>query len=107
MRIIILSLVFLTSSIQLANAEPENISEGKILEIRVTENIVQVVQENATYPEGCDNVKFFRVPTSGKRQSLFLSILAAYQSGLNVRLKTSKCIVSGGFNVDITEVLLK
>ena len=107
MRKIILLLVFLTSSIQLASAEPENISEGKILEIRVTENIVRVVQENATYPEGCDDVKFFRVPTSDKRQGIFLSILAAYQSGLNVRLKTSKCIVLRGLNVDIIEVLLK
>ena len=107
MKRIILALAFLTSGIQVASAEAENISEGKILEIRVLNIGIEVLQENAVFPEGCDKAKYFGVTSDreGEYYMLLQPLLAAYQSGRDVRLKTGSCIK--GITADIEEVWLK
>ena len=107
---IVLALAFFTSSIQITNAEAENISEGKILEMRVTERIIRVFQENATYPQECDNDRYFIIFNSGKGDfSLLDVLLTAYQSGWDVRFKTSsECVVGvDGTTAQIEEIWLK
>ena len=107
MKKIVLALAFLTLGIQVANAEAENISEGKILEMRVTERFIRVFQENATYPQECDNDRYFIILNPGKGDfSLLDVLLTAYQSGRDVRFKTSSECVDGIY-AQIEEIWLK
>ena len=106
MKKIVLALAFLTLGIQVANAEAENISKGKILEMRVTERFIRVFQENATYPQECDS-QYFIVLKPGKGDfSLLDVLLTAYQSGRDVRFKTSSECVDGIY-AQIEEIWLK
>ena len=101
----ILALTFLILGMPIANAQDTVVSKGKISEIRVSNEGVDIVQENAIYPEGCTNPQFFRLNVPGKNEfSTLMPILIAYQSGKEVILKVPPCQYSIPF---VDEVILQ
>ena len=92
---IILALTFLTSSVSVANAD--DLSQGKISEIRVKNDDVRIFLENATYPDGCSNIEYLSLPGQGGADvethyySMFATLLTAYQSGQNIHFKIGSC----------------
>ena len=88
-------------------ASAENISEGKIIKIKVANESVTIVQENAIYPKRCEITNYFSVPRAAGRVTgdakedfvMLQPLLIAYQSGLSVRLKTDSCRYGGSAKV--------
>ena len=102
MSLALLLLVFGTKE-----ASAENISVGKITKITVTNESVNIVQENAAYPKKCKTTDYFFVPRAAGRVTgdakedfvMLQPLLIAYQSGLSVRLKTDSCRYGGSAKV--------
>ena len=104
MKKIILAIIFSIISMPIANAQSTT-SKGKISEIRVSNRKVDVVQENAVYPEDCSDLGYFMLSVPAKNEfSTLMPILIAYQSGKEVTLKVSSCNAGIPF---VDEVILQ
>lgn len=104
MKKAVLAISLLTSFASVANAQ--NLSEGKISEIRVQYNRILVSQQGFSNPLGCSKTDYLMLPQSDNihHKNMYATLLAARSSGQAVRIKSGEC-GSGGYSV-ISEVWL-